>query len=118
MSEPDFQLAVLNQMRDLAVGQAEIATDMAAVKEHLKTLNGKVASHEKELNERRNQCPLVDLVEGRVRGLEDANTTRTAVEKTSSDWMKKIWPFIWALCGAIAILILKNAPVFLKVIGG
>src|SRR5205085_1583278 len=50
----------------LAVGQAEIGTDVAGMKEHLRELNGKVASHEKELNERRNQCPLVDVLEERI----------------------------------------------------
>lgn len=36
MSDHDFQIEIMDQLRDLAVGPGSIATDMSAVKEHLK----------------------------------------------------------------------------------
>jgi hypothetical protein len=114
MSDHDFQIEILNQMRDLAVGQSAIATDMAAVKDHLKTLNGKVASHEKQLNERQNQCPLVDLLEPRVRMAEDFITAEKASEKTSSTWLKWLWPVIWAAVGIAYLLVLQHSSFLLR----
>lgn len=78
MSDHDLQSLVLTKVTDLTTGQAEISTDLRAAEEHLAKLNGKVASHEKEIGEtkihlaeRDNQCPLVEKVEGRLRKAED-----------------------------------------------
>jgi hypothetical protein len=121
MSEHDFQIEMLNQLRDLSVGQSAIATDMAAVKEHLVRLNGSVARHEErigqmqiELAERRNQCPLVDMLEVRIRPLEDHVVAERESEKTTSSWMKHMWPFIWVASGAFGLLILLHATDLLK----
>ena len=121
MSEYDFQREMLDQLRDLAVGQASIGTDVAAMKEHLSKLNGKVAAHELqvgkmqvELAERRHQCPLADALEDRIRPVEDFITAEKASEKTSSTWMKWLWPLIWAGAGAFALLVLLHASDILK----
>jgi hypothetical protein len=121
MSDHDLELELLNQLKDLAVGQAAIGTDVAAMKEHLVKLNGKVATHELkvgemqiELAERRNQCPLVDLLEARTRTVEDYVTAEKASAKTSSTWLKWLWPVIWAAAGALALLILLHSTDLLK----
>jgi hypothetical protein len=120
MSDYEFQQHISTQLTELAVGQAEIATDMKAVKEHLKTLNGKVASHEKQLNERLNSCPLVAAAEGRIRPLEDYITEQRAMEKTSKNWSDHLWPIgryaIGTILAALFILILTHADVFTKLI--
>jgi hypothetical protein len=68
---------------------------MAAVKEHLRTLNGKAAAHERRfvemqvgLAERKNQGLLVDSLEGRIRALEDYVVAEKASEKTSAKCLK------------------------------
>jgi hypothetical protein len=138
MSEYELQTLIVTKLSELAVGQAEIATDMSAVKTHLEKLNSKVAAHEKELNERRNVCPLVDRVEARVRTLEDANTTRSATEplvdemesrvrsledsntarlatdKSNSHWLTRLWPLIWAALGIFGLIVLQHAHLLLK----
>lgn len=114
METYDFQSLISTKLTELAVGQATIATDMRSVKEHLVRLNGKVASHERELSERRNQCPIADRLEDRIRTTEDFITASQAVQKTSSSWMKRIWPFIWVALGIFGLLILQNAGFLLK----
>jgi hypothetical protein len=120
MSEHDLQQHIITKLTELAVGQAEIATDMKAVKEHLKTLNGKVAAHEKQLNERLNSCPPVAAAEGRIRPLEDFVTEQKAVEKTSKVWTDHLWPIgryaIGTILAALFILVLTHADVFSRLI--
>jgi hypothetical protein len=115
MSDHDFQIEMLNQLRELAVGQAAIGDDMSAVKEHLKTFNGKVASHEKELNERRNQCLLADALEDRIRPVEDFVVASRASEKTSASWLRWLWPIIWAAAGAFVLLLALHAKSMLRI---
>ena len=67
-----------------------------------------------EVAERRNQCPIVDAIQVRLRPLEDFITGETAARKTSATWLKWLWPVIWAGAGAFAILVLINAPAILK----
>jgi predicted nucleic acid-binding Zn-ribbon protein len=121
MSDHELQSLIVTKLTDLATVQAEISTDMRAVKEHLARLNGKVAAHEKEfgdvrvrLAERDSQCPLVEKVEDRLRKAEDYITAENATRKTSSAWMKTIWPFIWAAAGIFGLLVLQNAGFILK----
>jgi hypothetical protein len=117
MSDIELQSLIVNKLTELAVGQASLVTDMAAVKTHLEKLNGKVAAHEKELAERRHQCPLVDEMERRVRSIEDQNTSRNAVDQNNSSWLNRLWPFIWASIGIFGVLTLQNAPAILKMVG-
>lgn len=114
MSDIELQSYIAGKLTELAVGQAEIAVDMSAVKTHLEKLNSKVASHEKELNERRNSCPLVLQLEVRVRALEDSNTSRIATDSSNGHWMTRLWPFFWALCGVIGFLILAHGQEILQ----
>ena len=65
------------------------------MKDHLARLNGKVADHERrlgemqiELTERRNQCPLADALEDRIRPVEDFVVASRASEKTSASWLR------------------------------
>lgn len=111
MNDKDFQLQVIE-------GLAELRTDMRSVKAHLAKLNGKVAAHEKELCERSAQWPQVDDIESRLRPVEDFMISERAAQKTSSAWLDRIWPFIWAAIGILAFLALEHAPQLLKVHAG
>ena len=85
MSDHDFQLKVMEAL-------GELKTDMSAVKEHLKTLNGKVLSHEKELSERR------------------------GAERATKHWVAHVVPVLRYIAGilisAIAILSMNHAKLF------
>ena len=67
-----------------------------------------------ELAERRHRCPIADALENRIRPVEDFVVAERAAEKTTASWMKRVWPFIWAAAGAVAILILLHASDMLK----
>ena len=116
MAEHDFYTQVLTALGELKAEQSATRVELAGVKEHLGRLNGKVADHERRLGEmlievaeRRNQCPLVDSVEGRLRPVEEFITTTKAQEKANDHWLSRLWPFIWAGAGAIAMLLLSHA---------
>jgi hypothetical protein len=49
--------------REVLTAHGGLQADMATVKDHLRTLNGRVFRHEQELAERRHSCPLVDDIE-------------------------------------------------------
>jgi hypothetical protein len=126
----------LNQLKDLAVGQAAIGADVATMKDHLEKVNGKVAEHERRLGEmlvevaeRRNSCPLVESVQktlidhilacpmkGRMDVVEDFVVAAKASENTSKTWSDHLWPialwFVGVLLAVIAILVLAHAPIF------
>lgn len=108
MSERDFQLEVIESL-------TELKTDMRSVKEHLAKLNGKVAAHEKELCERRSQWPAVDDIEERLRPVEEFIAGERASQKTSSAWLDKVWPFVWAGLGVLGLLVLQNGPTLIRV---
>jgi hypothetical protein len=66
MSARDFQAEVLKMLSEVNSTAAVSAAAIEKIKVHLKELNGKVAAHEKQLNERSNWCPLVENVEDRI----------------------------------------------------
>jgi hypothetical protein len=116
LSDSGFQIEMFKQMKDLAVEQESIHSDTASCKEHLVRLNSKVADHETkvgaiqiELAERRHQYPLNENMQDRLRPLEDWITAEKASSRTSATWLKWLWPVIWALAGAFALLILLHA---------
>ena len=124
MSERDFQAEVLNALGELKAEQAGTRAEVAAVKDHLARLNGRVVEQEKrtgeiqiELAERRNKCPIADALEDRIRPVEDFIVAERAAEKTSATWLKWLWPIIWAAIGAFALLVLLHANNFLKIRG-
>ena len=139
MSETDFQLEMLNQLRDLAVGQSTIATDMATVKEHLVKLNGSVAGHEKRLGELAAMtaasvadrllnastaaaaatavmtahvlgCPL----KARMDAVEDWVTGMQAVTVSNKHWLDRIWPVIYAASGIAVYMLAMHTDQLLK----
>jgi septal ring factor EnvC (AmiA/AmiB activator) len=121
MIERDFQAEVLTALGELKAEQTGTRVELAAVKDHLARLNGRVADHERrlgelqiELAERRNQCPLVDVLDARTRTVEDFVTAEKASSKTSSAWMKWMWPVIWVAAGAFGLLILLHSADLLK----
>ena len=121
MSERDFQAEVLTSLGELKAEQTGTRVELTAIKDHLGRLNSKVATHELkvgemqiELAERRNQCPLIDVLEARTRTVEDFVTAEKASSKISSTWMSRLWPFIWAAAGAVGLLILLHAADLLK----
>jgi hypothetical protein len=73
----------------------------------LERLSAEVSSHERELIERRNDCPPVGHLEDRVHPLEDANTSPTAAaatEKTDKAWMRYVWPIARQVNGLVLLL--------------
>ncbi len=120
MSDRDFQNTVLSALAG-QVEQVELKTEMRNVVARLDKLNGKVADHEArlgqmqiELAERRNQCPLVDAIELRIRPVEDFITAEQASKKTNRHWMEKVWPVIWVGAGVFGFLILEHAQGLLQ----
>jgi hypothetical protein len=92
MSEHDFQGAVIADL-------AELKTDMRAVKDHLGTLNGKVAAHEEKIG-------LLQLDQARRQG----------AESTSRNWFETLKPFIWTIAGMIGVLLIQHGSALLDAI--
>lgn len=116
MSDHDFQTMIIAKLTDLATGQATIAADLKALKENSEKVAETVADHDRELNERRNQCPLVDDMENRVRNVEDFVIAQKAVEKADKKWSDHIWPVVRYVAGVVlsvvAILAMNHASLF------
>lgn len=116
MSDHEFQNMIIAKLTELATGQATIAADLKALKENSEKVAETVADHDRELNERRNQCPLVDDMENRVRKVEDFVTAQKAVEKADKKWSDHIWPVARYVAGVIisvvAILAMNHASLF------
>jgi hypothetical protein len=75
-------------------------------------LNGKIADHERRLSEM--QIELAALLEDRVRPVEDYIKAEKASAKTSSVWVKWLWPVIWAAAGAFVLLLALHSTDLLK----
>jgi hypothetical protein len=100
--------------------KAEVKTIVA----RLDRVNGSVARHKKESREhdqhiaaRSGNCPLVDQVEHRLRPVEDFITAEKAAAGINKTWMDRLWPFIWAACGILGLVVLQNAAALLKHVG-
>lgn len=122
MSDHDFQLEVLAQLRDLAVGQNAICADMVAVRDHLGRLDGEVAGHERrlgdmqtEFSERRNNCPMIDSLSARLHPVEDLIVSEATAKNTNTSWLHWLWPLIWSAIGAFGLLVMLHAAAFLKI---
>ena len=70
---------------------------MKAIVERLDKLNGSVARHAEKISV-----------------LEKAEARREGAESSSTRWIERLMPAIWAACGAFAVLVLSNAEMFLK----
>jgi hypothetical protein len=92
MSDQDFQYQVLTRLGALHADVASIQTDMAAVKEHLKTLNGKVVDQGKEIAEQR-----------------DFMVAHQAADKAGATWLKRLEPLAYVGLAAIAVLMFEHA---------
>jgi anti-sigma-K factor RskA len=121
MSERDFYREVLTALGEMKAEQAETTAEVKNIVARLDKLNGTVARHEERMNEiqievaeRRHQCPIAEGLEKRIRPVEDFVTGESAARKTSSAWLKWMWPLIWAGAGAVAVLILRHGELILQ----